>query len=132
MELHLLVLRERKNIFLARQISARQRGAVMAFIPDLASLLSLLVETDYNFKKITAVFFGSCLKKFHSVGNCLFIKQNAKLFQHNHLLFEICWGYLFCSIRLSSGCPFHPVESKSCNRTEFGRTYRTYRIFTVL
>ena len=27
-----------------------------------ASLLSLLIETDYNFKKITAVFFGSCLK----------------------------------------------------------------------
>ena len=34
MELHLLVLRERKNIFLARQISARQHGTVMAFIPD--------------------------------------------------------------------------------------------------
>ena len=51
MELHFLVLRERKNIFLARQ-----RGAVMAFIPDLASLLSMLIETDYNFKKITAVF----------------------------------------------------------------------------
>ena len=73
MELHLLVLRERKNIFLARQISVRQRGAVMAFIPDLASLLSMLIETDYNFKKITAVFFGSCLKEFHSVENCLFI-----------------------------------------------------------
>ena len=35
MELHLLVLRERNNIFLARQILARQRGAVMAFIPDI-------------------------------------------------------------------------------------------------
>ena len=34
MELHLFVLKERKNIFLARQISAQQRGAVMAFIPD--------------------------------------------------------------------------------------------------
>ena len=34
MELHFFVLRERKNIFLARQISTRQRGAVMAFIPD--------------------------------------------------------------------------------------------------
>ena len=34
MELHLLVLQERKNIFLARQISERQRGMVMAFIPD--------------------------------------------------------------------------------------------------
>ena len=34
MELHLLVLRERKNIFLAWRISARQRGPVMAFIPD--------------------------------------------------------------------------------------------------
>ena len=98
----------------------------------MASLLSMLIETDYNFKKITAVFFGSCLKEFHSVWNCLFIKQNAKLFQHNHLLFEICWGYLFRGIRLSPGCPFHPVVSKSCNRTEFGRTYRTYRIFTVL
>ena len=64
-----------------------------------ASLLSIFIETDYNFKKITAVFFGSCLKEFHSVLNCLFIKQNAKLFQHNHLLFEICWGYLYCSIR---------------------------------
>ena len=39
MELHLLVLRERKNIFLARQISARQRGAVMAFIPDRVGLM---------------------------------------------------------------------------------------------
>ena len=68
-----------------------------------ASLLSMLIETDYNFKKITAVFFGSCLKEFHFVWNCLFIKQNAKLFQHNHLLFEICWGYLFCSIRRSDG-----------------------------
>ena len=38
MELHLFVLKERKNIFLARQISERQRGAVMAFIPDLSSL----------------------------------------------------------------------------------------------
>ena len=38
-----------------------------------ASLLSLLIETDYNFKKIIAVFFGSCLKEFYSVWNCLFI-----------------------------------------------------------
>ena len=99
----------------------------------MASLLSMLIETDYNFKKKSQqFFFGSCLKELHSVWNCLFIRQNAKLFQHNHLLFEICWGYLFCSIRLSPGCPFHPVVSKSCNRTEFGRTYRTYRIFTVL
>ena len=67
----------------------------------MASLLSMLIETDYNFKKITADFFGSCLKEFYSVWYCLFIKQNAKLFQHNHLLLEICWGYLFCSIRLS-------------------------------
>ena len=94
----------------------------------LASRLSMLIETDYNFKKIAAVFFGSCLKEFHSVWNCMFIKQNAKRFQHNHLLFELCWGYLFCSIRLSQGCPFHPVVSKSCIRTEFGRAYRTYRI----
>ena len=98
----------------------------------MASPLSMLIETDYNFKKITAVFFGSCLKEFHSGWYCLFIKQTAKLFQHNDLLFEICWGFLFCSIRLSPGCPFYPVVSKSCNRTEFGRTYRTYRIFTVL
>ena len=98
----------------------------------MASLLYMLIETDYNFKKITAVFFGSCLKEFHSVWYYLFVTQNAKLFQHYHLLFEMCWGYLFCSIRLSPGCPFHPVVSKSCNRTEFGRTYRTYRIFTVL
>ena len=34
-----------------------------------ASLLSMIIETDYNFKKIAAVFFGSCLKEFH----CLFI-----------------------------------------------------------
>ena len=46
----------------------------------MASLLSMLIETDYNFKKIRAVFFESCLKKFHSVWYCLFIKQNAKLF----------------------------------------------------
>ena len=70
----------------------------------MASLLSMLIETDYNFKKITTVFFGSCLKEFHSVWYCLFVKQNAKLFQHSHLLFETCWGYLFCSIRLSPGC----------------------------
>ena len=72
----------------------------------MASLLSMLIETDYNFKEITAVFFGSYFKEFHSVWNCLFIKQNAKLFQHIHLLFEICWGYLFCSIRFSPSCPF--------------------------
>ena len=34
MELHLFVNRERENLFVAWQISARQRGAVMAFIPD--------------------------------------------------------------------------------------------------
>ena len=34
MELQLLVLREKKNMFLARPISERQRGADMAFIPD--------------------------------------------------------------------------------------------------
>ena len=38
MELHLLVLRERKNIFLALQILARERGAVMAFIPNRIGL----------------------------------------------------------------------------------------------
>ena len=38
-----------------------------------ASLLSMVIETDYNFKKITAVFFESCLKEIHSVWNCLFI-----------------------------------------------------------
>ena len=37
-------------------------------------------ETDYNFKNITAVFFGSCLKEFHSVWNCLFIKQKQNFF----------------------------------------------------
>ena len=35
MELHLFVSRERENLFLARRISARQRGVVMAFIPDI-------------------------------------------------------------------------------------------------
>ena len=45
----------------------------------MASLLSMLIETDYNFKKITAVF-GYCLKEFHSVWYCLFIKQNANFF----------------------------------------------------
>ena len=34
MELHIFVVPKQKNIFLARQVSARQRGAVMAFIPD--------------------------------------------------------------------------------------------------
>ena len=34
LEFHLLVLWERKIIFLAPQFLARQRGAVMAFIPD--------------------------------------------------------------------------------------------------
>ena len=28
-----------------------------------ASLLSMLIKTDYNFKKIRAVFFRSCLKE---------------------------------------------------------------------
>ena len=32
----------------------------------------MLIETGYNFKKITAVFFGSCLKEFHSA--CLYNK----------------------------------------------------------
>ena len=45
-----------------------------------ASLLSILIETDYDFKKIPPVFFGFCLKEFHSVWNCLLIEQNAKLF----------------------------------------------------
>ena len=36
MELRLFVNRERENLFLARQISARQRGTVMASIPDLS------------------------------------------------------------------------------------------------
>ena len=57
----------------------------------MASLLSMLIETDYNFKKITAVFFGSCLKEFHSVWNCMFIKQNAKLFQH---IITFCLKYV--------------------------------------
>ena len=39
MELHLFVLLERKNKFLAGQILPRQRGAVMAFIPDLIKIL---------------------------------------------------------------------------------------------
>ena len=41
MELHLFVNRERENLFLARQILARQRGAVMAFIPDPSSWADL-------------------------------------------------------------------------------------------
>ena len=44
MELHLSVLKERKNIFPARLISARQRGAVMAFIPDLTLQLVMTPE----------------------------------------------------------------------------------------
>ena len=33
------------------------------------------IETDYNFKKITAVFFGSCLKEFILSGiACLYNK----------------------------------------------------------
>ena len=46
----------------------------------MANLLSMLIETDYNFKKITAVSFGSCLKEFHSVWYCLFIKQTQNFF----------------------------------------------------
>ena len=56
----------------------------------MASLLSMLIETDYNFKKITAVFFESCLKEFHSVWYCLFIKQNAKLFN----IITFCLKYI--------------------------------------
>ena len=45
MELHLFVLKERKSILLAWQISARQSGTVMAFIPDhKQSLFSLEVS----------------------------------------------------------------------------------------
>ena len=39
MELHLFVIWEREKLFLVCQISARQRGAVMAFIPDLPKML---------------------------------------------------------------------------------------------
>ena len=45
MDLHLFVNRERKNLYLARQISARQisapHGAVMAFITDRNYYFSL-------------------------------------------------------------------------------------------
>ena len=44
MELHLSVLKERKNIF-----PARQRGAVMAFIPDLT--LQLLMTPELVLEK---------------------------------------------------------------------------------
>ena len=80
-----------------------------------ASLLSMLIETDYNFKKITAIFFGPCLKEFHSVWNWLFIKQNANFFQHNRLLFEICLGYLFCSIRWSTIVESQLVWASDCD-----------------
>ena len=48
MELHLFVLKDRKNIFLARQISVRQRGAVMAFIPDPRFQLQVYVVTYFT------------------------------------------------------------------------------------
>ena len=54
MELHLSVLKERKNIFLTRLISAwlisaRQHGAVMAFIPYPRSLINInLLLRDNN------------------------------------------------------------------------------------
>ena len=38
MELHLFVNPGREKLFLARQISARQRSAVMSFIPDHTTL----------------------------------------------------------------------------------------------
>ena len=92
----------RNNLSSASLPDTKQQYLIKCFQSlTRASLLFMLIETDYNFKKITAVFFGSCLKEFHSVWNCPLIKQNAKLFQHNHLLFEICWGYLFCSIHYS-------------------------------
>ena len=40
-----------------------------------ASLLSMLIETDYTFKKITAVFFGSCFRNLILSGiGCLYNK----------------------------------------------------------
>ena len=66
-----------------------------------ASLLSMLIETDYNLKKNHTSFLQVLFKRI-----------------------PFCLEFY---IRLSPGCPFHPVVSKSCNRTKFGRTYRTYR-----
>ena len=65
----------------------------------MASLLSMLIETDYNFKKITAVFLRVLFKRITFCLELPVYKTKRKTFQHNHLLLEICWGYLFCSIR---------------------------------
>ena len=55
MDLHLFVNRERENLFLALQILARPRSAVMAFIPDpflltfeakIGTLLNSFTSTD--------------------------------------------------------------------------------------
>ena len=52
MELHLFVNQERENIFLARQISARQRGVVMAFIPDhYRSLMNISIAVHWFLKE---------------------------------------------------------------------------------
>ena len=53
MELHLFVLRESKNIFLTRYFSARQRTAVMAFIPDRSCCTTHAEKTNVLKKKIT-------------------------------------------------------------------------------
>ena len=46
------MLRERTNIFLAQQISARQRGAVIAFIPDLKCMTVNYLVTDFTLTSI--------------------------------------------------------------------------------
>ena len=59
MELHFLVLRERKNIILARRISMRQRGAVMAFIPDHEAASKEHTHGNGNFNAVHLGYGGT-------------------------------------------------------------------------
>ena len=60
----------------------------------MASLLSMLIETDYNFKKIIAVFFGSCLKDSILSGIACLYNKTQNFFNIITFCFERCWGYL--------------------------------------
>ena len=100
MELHLFTNRQRKNILLARQILALQRGAAMAFIPDHPSCSNMykISEHDqeipqsqtavYRFKSVGS--YKHKLSKIESLVilylgiNCMLIDQNRSVPNLSH------------------------------------------------
>ena len=68
MELHLFVSRERENLFLARRISAQQRGVVMAFIPDLDYEPEDLVSQNQKFCHLHAADLKGSPKAIWDLG----------------------------------------------------------------